>query len=199
MGEEQETVSDRLSEDFSESCGDEEDSEVDDTLIIDERRNDMVTGAESDKLLDAWMDLRIDYEAVAKQQYKNKGRKEPFDPTQLYKKMRDMNGRVRRSYSIDALYHHVDALVWWKENEVKFPTLALMARIYLSRELASCFQERVFSIAGFTGNKHLVVCGVFPSKKDSSEDIASIHEVFFKLCYKFEIKIATLGTVVMQL
>ena len=60
---------------------------------------------------------------------------------------------LTRVYSIDALYGHIDALEWWKENEIKYPTLALMARVYLSRELSSCFQERVFSIAGFTGNK----------------------------------------------
>ena len=54
---------------------------------------------------------------------------------------------------MDALYHHIDVLKWWKENQIRFPSLALMARIYLSRELVTCFQERVFSIAGFTGNK----------------------------------------------
>ena len=54
---------------------------------------------------------------------------------------------------MDALYHHVDVLQWWKDNQTKFPTIALMAGVYLSRELTSCFQERVFSIAGFTGNK----------------------------------------------
>ena len=28
-----------------------------------------------------------------------------------------------------------------------------MARVYLSRELSSCFQERISLISGFTGNK----------------------------------------------
>jgi len=62
-------------------------------------------------------------------------------------------GSPYKIYSIDTLYGHIDALEWWKENEIKYPTLALMARVFLSRELSSCFQERVFSIAGFTGNK----------------------------------------------
>ena len=40
-----------------------------------------------------------------------------------------------------------------EENEIKYSTLTLMARVYLSRELSSCFQERISLISGFTGNK----------------------------------------------
>jgi len=120
-------------------------------LRVDSRTTDMVSRAESDKIVDDWMKLRIDFDAVAREQYSKKNK--DFDQTELYTKVKVPGGKSVRVYSIDALYGHVDALEWWKENEIKYPTLALMARVYLSRELSSCFQERVFSIAGFTGNK----------------------------------------------
>ena len=123
-------------------------SDIDESLVVDRRRSSMLTRLESDKIVDNWMNLRIDFDAVAKQQ-----KDEPFDTTKLYKKV-TKSGQSTIVYSIDALYHHVDVLQWWKENETKFPTLAIMARIFLSRELTSCFQERVFSIGGFTGNKY---------------------------------------------
>ena len=40
----------------------------------------MLTRLESDKIVDNWMNLRIDFDAVAKQQ-----KDEPFDTTKLYK------------------------------------------------------------------------------------------------------------------
>ena len=36
-------------------------SEVDDTLIVDERRNGVVSRAEADKVVGTWMDLRVDF------------------------------------------------------------------------------------------------------------------------------------------
>ena len=107
--------------------------------------------AESDKIVKDWIKLRIDFDAVAREQYSKKDK--DFDQSELYTKIKVRGGKYVRVYSIDALYGHIDALEWWKENEIKYPTLALMAWVYLSRELSSCFQERVFSIAGFAGNK----------------------------------------------
>ena len=52
-------------------------------------------------------------------------------------KSKGTRGKSVRVYSIDALYGHIDAL--WKENKIKYSTLALMAWVYLSRELSSCF------------------------------------------------------------
>ena len=100
------------------------------------------------------MKLRIDFDdfdTVAHKQYSKKNK--DFDQTELYTKVKVLGGKSVIVYSIDDLYGHIDALERWKENEIKYPTLALMARVYLSRELSSCFQERVFSIAGFIGNK----------------------------------------------
>jgi len=62
----------------------------------------MLTRLESDKIVDDWMNLRIDFDAVAKQQ-----QGEPFDTTKLYKKV-TKSGQSTTVYSIDALYHHVE-------------------------------------------------------------------------------------------
>ena len=105
--------------------------------------------AESDKIVKDWIKLRIDFDAVAREQYSKKDK--DFDQSELYTKIKVRGGKYVRVYSIDALYGHIDAL--WKENKIKYSTLALMAWVYLSRELSSCLQERVFSSAGFTGNK----------------------------------------------
>lgn len=127
------------------------DEDFDESLVVDTKTNDVVSRAESHKIVDDWMKMKIDFDAVVQNQYCKKNKE--FDRTLLYKSARGRDGSAVRIYSIDALYHYMDVLEWWKENDVKFPTLALMARVYLSRELSSCFQERVFSIAGFTGNK----------------------------------------------
>jgi len=41
------------------------------------------------------------------------------------------------------LYQHVDVLNWSKINVSEFPSIAIMARMYLSRELSSAYQERI--------------------------------------------------------
>ena len=151
--QEPESVDCNSDDDSSDNSGDVhgEYLDIDESMVVDSRTTDMVSRAESDKIVDDWMKLRIDFDAVAREQYSKKNK--DFDQTELYTKVKVPGGKSVRVYSIDALYGHVDALEWWKENEIKYPTLALMARVYLSQELSSCFQERVFSIAGFTGNK----------------------------------------------
>ena len=41
-----------------------------------------------------------------------------------------------------------DALVWWRENEAKFPNVAVMARQYLGCLASSASVERLFSQVG---------------------------------------------------
>ena len=44
---------------------------------------------------------------------------------------------------------NVDVLKWSKENAHEFPSIALIARVYLSRELTSSYQEHIFSNGAF--------------------------------------------------
>jgi hypothetical protein len=105
---------------------------------------------ESDVIVDTWLGLKVNFQDVASHQNSDFNKN-----LTVTKKRRNADGSVSQvqMYKVDALYNHIDILQWWKENEHAFPTIALMARVYLSRELTSCFQERVFSAAGFVGNK----------------------------------------------
>ena len=51
------------------------------------------------------------------------------------------------------LYEHIDVLDWWRKNAPEFPSIAIMARVYLSRELSSAYQERIFSNGGYICNE----------------------------------------------
>ena len=51
------------------------------------------------------------------------------------------------SYSTANL-RKVDPLAWWKENQFRFPTVALMARNYLGCPASTGGLERMFSSAG---------------------------------------------------
>lgn len=47
-----------------------------------------------------------------------------------------------------------DVLDWWKKNENLYPTLALMARDFLSIQATSVAAERLFSRGSLTIRKH---------------------------------------------
>ncbi len=61
-----------------------------------------------------------------------------------------------------------DLLLWWKENEKKFPLLSVLAKKYLSIPSTSVTSERMFSKAGF-----------LVSKRRSLLSPKSINEVLF--------------------
>ena len=94
------------------------------------------------------------------------------------KNLVDESQNVVKFYKIDVLYYHVDDLQWWKENKRDFPLIAIMARVLLSRELTSCFQERVFSCAEFVGNN--LGTSTLSNREEKSGWFESI-----KICIRF--------------
>ncbi|EGZ13704.1 hypothetical protein PHYSODRAFT_453543, partial [Phytophthora sojae] len=56
-------------------------------------------------------------------------------------------------YNVLQLYQDIDILQWFKETgERDFPSVALLARIYLGKPMSTAPQERFFSIAGYIVN-----------------------------------------------
>ena len=62
-------------------------------------------------------------------------------------------GEVVSVFVPHKLYQHIDVLNWWRLNAHEFPSISIMARVYLSRELSSAYQERIFSNGGYICNE----------------------------------------------
>ena len=60
--------------------------DIDESMVVDSRTTDMVSRAESDKIVDDWMKLRIDLDTVGHKQYSKKNK--DFDQTELYIKVK---------------------------------------------------------------------------------------------------------------
>ena len=127
----------------------ETDEDVDDNFDFfsdkDMEAEDIVSSTDIRKYADAvvnkWFEYKVNFGDVIKQ--KNPTLEGNF----LLRKIK-VNSygtfTIVDSYKLDVLYNHVDILLWWKENERLFPLIALMARVFLSREPKSCFQEIFF-------------------------------------------------------
>ena len=65
---------------------------------------------------------------------------------------------------VPQLHHDEDALVWWRVNEPRFPTIAKIAKSYLCCPATSVPSERIFSTAGnVITNKR---CSLTPDNAD---------------------------------
>ena len=64
-------------------------------------------------------------------------------------KAKEALNMFHKSYSGKA---NIDPLKWWKDNAVKFPYVAVVARAYLSIPGSQIENERVFSVAGILMN-----------------------------------------------
>ena len=52
-------------------------------------------------------------------------------------------------YDIWKLYSKIDILDWYKEvGQISFPSVSILARIYLAKPMSNALQERVFSTVG---------------------------------------------------
>ena len=87
--------------------------------------------------MDKWLNLEVRFNKLTRE---------------VVTKKKKLDNQTVTVYLPHALYKHVDVLKWWKENAHEFPSIALMARVYLSRELTSSYQERIFSNGGFVCN-----------------------------------------------
>ena len=87
---------------------------------------------DADSVVDKWLNLEVRFNKITKE---------------VVTKRKKLDNQTVTVYLPHALYKHVDVLKWWKENAHEFPSIALMARVYLSRELTSAYQERIFSYA----------------------------------------------------
>ncbi|KAG6975161.1 hypothetical protein JG688_00002653 [Phytophthora aleatoria] len=45
------------------------------------------------------------------------------------------------------LYHEIDILAWFRDNESSFPGIAILARIYLGNTFSTAAQDRFFSMS----------------------------------------------------
>lgn len=125
-------------------------------------------------LVDEWMKLKINFQDIAKDQ-------DPNLSINIGIKKRSSDGTVRCNFSYEKLYKHIDTLKWWEGNSARFPSLALMARVYLSRELTNSFQERVFPSGGFVNNIRRTTMDVSRAEKLTlGKDNRDLFYTYFK-------------------
>ncbi len=105
---------------------------------------DIPCGTEAaDMVVDNWLKTRPNWMEVIKLQ--TNVAKKGLLPDEVIRAIMAFNSPTDCSWKPLGLYEHVDILRWFKNGGCVYPTIALMARIYLGRMWSSAFQERVFS------------------------------------------------------
>ena len=69
------------------------------------------------------------------------------------------------------LHHDEDALLWWRTNEARFPTLGKLARKYLCVPATSVPSERIFSTAG-----HVISCRRSSLTPENADMLIFLHK-----------------------
>ena len=82
--------------------------------------------------------------------------------------VRSLEGHTTIDLEIDSYFKEpvfvADPLLWWKNNETKFPRIAKMAKKFLAIPASEVASERSFSTAGLTVSK--LRCSLDPANVD---------------------------------
>jgi hypothetical protein len=99
---------------------------------------------ESDAIVNRWIAEEINWVKVANKQQETEDVVSPDFSNQL---MVQDGGNAY--WNLLGLYKHVDILRWFRDvGEKKYPSIALLARLWLGKAASTAFQERVFSTGG---------------------------------------------------
>ncbi|KAG1708730.1 hypothetical protein DVH05_022355 [Phytophthora capsici] len=117
---------------------------------LEENNVEAAVNARADELLTSWLSLRIDWAEVVRNQYASKEESEKA-LAKVITRDRKKNVRV---WNVEELCGKIDICRWFAEvGEVKFPSIAKLARVWLGRGISTAFQERVFSTGSFVMSK----------------------------------------------
>ncbi|KAL3666681.1 hypothetical protein V7S43_008310 [Phytophthora oleae] len=116
---------------------------------LEETNAEASLNARADELLDEWLNLRVDWGEVVRNQYTTKEKRD-LVLAKIITRNKKPNVRV---WNVEELCGRVDVRRWFAEvGEVKFPFIAKFARVWLGRGSSTAFQERVFSTGLFVMN-----------------------------------------------
>ncbi|POM76812.1 Hypothetical protein PHPALM_5907 [Phytophthora palmivora] len=116
-------------------CG-EEVSQQSDVNSVEDAIN-----KEADAEVERWLNLRIEWAEVAKQQIANDTNRK-----QVLAKLTMRSREKKNVWNVEQLCQHIDVCRWFAEyGENTFPSIAKLVRVWLGRSSSTAFQERVFS------------------------------------------------------
>jgi hypothetical protein len=96
---------------------------------------------ESADIIERWFAFREDWLEVARTQKLHHVTQE-----QLARALCVRSSDGRQCWDIVELYKHIDICRWFLDSgQIKFPSIAVLARVWLARSTSTAFQERVFS------------------------------------------------------
>ncbi|POM64452.1 Hypothetical protein PHPALM_20008 [Phytophthora palmivora] len=107
---------------------------------------DAALNAKADELLEQWLNLRIEWDQVAKHQYSDKKGEMVLSRLTI----RNRRHRNVRVWNVEQLCQQINVCQWFAESgQARFPSVAKLARVWLGRSCSTAFQKRVFSTGTF--------------------------------------------------